>query len=273
LSTIQGQSEFRDRTWLVSLLAAVALLAPLVSAAWLPAFAQPASYHHFADQRSCLGLPYAANVLSNLPFLLVGWLGLAFTLGGWRRNSAAFRDARDTLPWTGLFTGVALTAFGSAYYHWNPNDATLVWDRLPMALGFAGLVAGTLADRAELRHGNAVFVALAMVATGSVIGWSMTRNLTPYLVVQVGFIAVAVTATALLPSRYSHGNMFYAAAALYGLAFLLERFDWEVKALTGGVVSGHTLKHLAAAAAVFVIYLMLKRRSPQPLTAGALASA
>jgi hypothetical protein len=215
-------------------------------------------------------VPHAANVLSNLPFLLVGALGLVFTLGGWRRaNPAAFADTRSTVPWTGLFAGVALTMVGSSYYHWNPNDATLVWDRLPMALGFAGLIAGTLADRATLRLANAQFVALAVIAIGSVITWSITGNLMPYLVMQAGFIVVALIATAVLPSRYTHGNTFYAAAALYGGAFLLERFDWEVKALTGGFVSGHTLKHLAAAVAVFVIYLMLKRRSPQPQAAGA----
>jgi len=269
MSSISLQERGRaDRRGVIGALAALALLAPLAAAAWLPVFQQPAAYHHFADQRSCLGLANAANVLSNLPFLLVGAIGLAFSLGGWRRlNPAAFSDGAPTLPWSGLFTGVALTMFGSAYYHWMPNDATLVWDRLPMALGFAGLVAGTLADRTSVqlarRSANALFFGLAIVAIGSVIGWSLSGNLMPYLVMQAGFILVALIATALLPSRYSHGNLLYGAVALYGCAFLLERFDWEVKALSGGFVSGHTLKHLAAAVAVFVIYRMLVRRAPQ----------
>ncbi|WP_315981848.1 hypothetical protein [Aliamphritea spongicola] len=37
---------------------------------------QPLEYHSFADQRSALGITNAADVLSNLPFVIVGLLGL-----------------------------------------------------------------------------------------------------------------------------------------------------------------------------------------------------
>ena len=40
-----------------------------------------------------------------------------------------------------LFLGIALTGFGSSYYHWDPNDRTLFWDRLPMALSFMAILA------------------------------------------------------------------------------------------------------------------------------------
>jgi hypothetical protein len=35
--------------------------------------------------------------------------------------------------WTCFYIGVAAVAFGSSYYHLKPNDARLVWDRLPVS--------------------------------------------------------------------------------------------------------------------------------------------
>src|SRR4029453_2956037 len=150
----------------VNLVAVCALLAPCLAAWLLPPFSQPQSFHDYADQRAWLGLPYAADVLSNLPFLAVGALGILFVLQGWRtKNPAAFADQRAAWPYALLFTGVALTAFGSSWYHAQPNDATLLWDRLPMAFGFAGLLAGTLTDRGPQRIWQWL-VALASAGSG-----------------------------------------------------------------------------------------------------------
>src|SRR5512136_726729 len=116
----------------VDWLALLALGAPWLAAALLPAVAQWQSYHDFADARPWLGLPHAFNVLSNLPFLVIGTLGLRHLV----RTGA---DRPVALPYGLFFVGVLLTSFGSAWYHLDPRDATLVWDRLPIALGFAGL--------------------------------------------------------------------------------------------------------------------------------------
>jgi len=162
-------------------------------------------------------------------------------------------------PWWVLFVGVTLTAFGSAYYHLAPNDATLVWDRLPMAFAFSGLIAGTLAERAR-RLSWLLLVAFVLVGTDSVIYWRITGNLLPYLVMQFGFILIAVFATALMPAPATRANWLYGAAALYAAAIASEKLDHPILALTGGIVSGHTLKHLFAAAAAYVVYRMLLGR-------------
>jgi len=239
-------------------IAALALAAAL--APWLvslvSSLAQPQSYHHFADQRVLWGLPHALNVLSNLPFLLVGLIGLAAVPRTMIFEPAA-RAARA--PWSAMFIGVVLTAPGSACYHLDPSDATLVWDRLPMALGFAGLVAGTLADRAP-RLGWPLLVALSTTGIGTVICWSLDGNLVPYLAMQAGYLSIALVATAAIRSPYTRAGWLYAAAALYAGALGAERMDRAIDTLLGGVVSGHTLKHLLAAAAIFVIYLMLRSR-------------
>ena len=263
-STASSRKAEESSTALINLLALCALIAPWLAAWLLPAFAQPQSFHDYADQRVWLGLPHAADVLSNLPFLAVGALGLHFVLHGWHtKNRSAFSDQRAAWPYVLLFVGVVLTAVGSAWYHAQPNDATLVWDRMPMALGFAGLVAGTLTDRAPQRISQWL-LAFATVGAGTVLYWNMSGNLVPYLVMQVGFIAAALIATAWITPRYTHANRVYAAAGLYAVAIIFERLDHQVYALLGGWISGHTLKHLAACAAIVVVYSMLRNRSAQP---------
>ena len=247
-------------------LAGIAIAVPMVVAWLLPAVAQPASYHLFADQRTCLGIPNALNVLSNVAFLVVGALGLRFTLGGWRRrNRDAFSSAATAVPYSIAFGGVALTTFGSAYYHWNPNDATLVWDRLPMAFGFAGIVAGTLGDRVREPEAS-LAVVLSIAALGSVLWWAFSGNLLPYLAMQGVYLVVALYATARMRSRFSHAGWLYVALAVYGAAFLCEQFDLVVFDALGGIVSGHTIKHLLAASAMAVVYAMLLKRRSLALT-------
>ena len=244
----------------VHLLATCALLAPWLAAWLVPPFAQPQSYHDYADQRAWIGLPHAADVLSNLPFLAIGALGLYFVLKSWRtKNPAAFLDQRAGWPYALLFAGVGLTAFGSAWYHAQPSDATLLWDRLPMAFGFAGLVAGTLMDRAPQRISQWL-LAFAAVGAGTVLYWHISGNLVPYLVMQVGFVASALIATAWITPRYTHSNLVYAAAGLYAIAMMFERLDHQVYEFLGGWVSGHTLKHLFACGGIAVVLSMLRAR-------------
>ena len=247
-------------TMRVTLLATCALLAPWFVGWLLPPFAQPQSFHAYADQRVLLGLPHAADVLSNLPFLAIGTLGLLFVLHSWRaRNPATFSEPLAAWPYVLLFAGVVLTAFGSAWYHAQPNDATLVWDRLPMALGFAGLVAGTLTDRAPQRI-LPWLLAFAAVGAGTVLYWHASGNLVPYLAMHVTFITAALIATAWIRPLYTHSKRIYAATGLYLIAVIFERLDHQIYGLLGGWISGHTLKHLFACAAIAVVLSMLRAR-------------
>ena len=104
---------------------------------WLPRIPQPQSYHLFADRRTFAGIPNFANVISNLPFAAVGLSGLVFLL---RADSAKyFLDRRERWPYLIVFAGLVLTAFGSSYYHLQPDNASLLWDRLPMVIVFMSL--------------------------------------------------------------------------------------------------------------------------------------
>jgi hypothetical protein len=233
--------------------AAMALYGPI---------AQLPHYHDFADARTWLGIPHAADVLSNVAFAAVAlW-------AAWRLRSPGVRAGLgDALPGLLVFVlALALTTAGSACYHWAPGNARLVWDRLPIALACAGLLdamyARTHAGRMPWR-----LPGLLAFAVASVAWWAWTQahgmgDLRPYLLLQgAPLVLVPVwqaAGRAPRPERLAFG----VAIALYVVAKVFEIADAPVLAATG-LVSGHTLKHLVAAAAAAVIVAMLLRPEPE----------
>jgi hypothetical protein len=258
LSQAAGRLVKHWRGWVLAGSAGV-----FIFAAWfVPAMPQPLSYHAFADCRTIWSIPNFFNVLSNLPFLLGGALGLALIWKGGGR----FIDQREQLPYMIFFLGALLTSFGSAYYHAAPDNARLVWDRLPMTLGFAGLVAAATAERANLVLGLRALWPLLLLGAATVLYWYGTErvgagNIIPYAAYQGWSILVIVLLIAVFPARrYSHGGLLVWAAVWYGLAKLFESFDLAVYRMLGGTLSGHTIKHLLAAGAVFAVLRQLRLR-------------
>ena len=252
------------RGWLLGALSAVCLLAALL----VPAMPQPLSYHEFADCRTIFGVANFLNVVSNLPFLIGGAMGLQVIWSG----RATFIDPREQLPFLVFFLGALLTCFGSAYYHGAPDNARLVWDRLPMTLGFAGLVAAAVAERVDLKLGLRSLWPLLLLGVVTVVYWYGTErlgrgNVIPYGAYQGWSIVVIVVLLFAYPARrYSHGGLLGWAAVWYGLAKVFETFDLQVYRLLGGTLSGHTIKHVMASFAVFAIVrqLRVRHRIPAP---------
>jgi hypothetical protein len=228
----------------------------------LPPIPQPASYHQFADQRRWLGIPNFGNVISNVAFAIVGIWGIAFM----RRHAArAFLDARERWPYYGVFVGLLLTAFGSAYYHLLPNNARLVWDRLPMTIVFGSLVAALIAERISVRAGLQLLPWSIAFGAGSVLQWYWNEihgrgDLRIYAAVQL-YSALALLLALLLPPKYTRSRDFAIVFGFYVLAKVFESADRQIYTFHH-IVSGHTLKHLAAAAAGYWILRMLQLREP-----------
>ena len=243
----------------------VALLAAISAAAagavfLLPPIPQDPAYHNFADQRRLAGIANALDVLSNVPFALVGGMGLLLV----RSSRKGLADPRERWPYAVFFLGVLLTSPGSAYYHLAPDSGRLVWDRLPMALAFSALLAAVLTERVSARTGPWLLATLALLGMGSVAYWHWTEllgrgDLRPYILVQFYSLLALALILFLFPPRYNRGADFAVALALYGLAKIFELLDAPVYNL-GGLTSGHTLKHLIAAAAVYVLLRMLQHR-------------
>ncbi len=224
------------------------MLAPIV---------QDQAYHRFADTRGLAGIANAGDVLSNLPFLIVGVMGLLFL----SRARERFATVEEMRAYWWLFGSVAVTTFGSAYYHLAPDDGRLVWDRLPIALGFMGLLSAVIAERVSLRAGLRLLVPLLVFGALSVVYWAWSGDLRIYLLTQFGAIVAVLVIASVWRSRYTHGWAIFAAIGLYGLAKVVEVYDRAVFGLSGGAISGHTLKHLLAALALYVILWSLERRT------------
>ena len=214
---------------------------------WYGPIAQPRNYHDFADARAWLGIPNAADVLSNLLFFVAGILGLRAAL-------ALPASVAARAPWGMFFAAVTLTTLGSAFYHWAPDDLGLAVDRLPIAWACAWLSLALLAERVDARFASpTIQLAAWLLATASVWIWYQGQmrgigDLRAYLFVQfLPVILIPLTCALFRPGMLSATD-WHGAIGLYLLAKLLEMRDAQVfEAL--GLVSGHTLKHLLAAAA------------------------
>lgn len=223
---------------------------------------QPANYHAFADHADFLGIPHANDVLSNLGFALVGCWGI---LSLWpQRQHPALLSGR--MGYAVFLIGLILTALGSAYYHLAPDNDRLLWDRLPIALVCAGLLAGAWAEAAlPKRRVSAATSLLVIYAIASVLWWYVSEmngegDLRPYLLLQILPIVLIPLWQAIYPSLLRDRLWFGAAFLLYVLAKLAELNDHEFLAMSHGLVSGHTLKHLlATAAAAALVHRLIQR--------------
>jgi hypothetical protein len=224
--------------------------------------AQDPSYHAMADQRTILGVPNGLNVLSNAAFAIVGLAGV-FALMRGSIDRRAFAAPWERGPYLVLFAGCALTAVGSSYYHLAPDDARLFWDRLPMTLGFMGLLTALLAERVSSAFARVAFGPLVVLGAASVVWWRIGGDLRPYAAVQFGSLLLVLAMLLFFRARLPGDTYLWAAAASYGAAKLLEARDRPIYEL-GRAVSGHTLKHLLAAVSVGLVLAMLRTRSRHP---------
>lgn len=200
--------------------------------AFLPAFilalwawyngpiAQSETYHRFADQRTGpMQIPNFNDVASNLQFVMVA-LFLSY-----------YRSYDPGSAYGVLLRAILLVGPCSAYYHLHPTSKTLVVDRLAMSAAF-----GSLTVHAHNFPGYTLWPIVGL-SMGTVVYWSQTNDLRPYIILQYG------GALSLLFTDARKCVLMYAAAKV------LERFDSRVFDMTGNHVSGHTLKHIVAATA------------------------
>lgn len=224
---------------------------------------QTSGYHDFADKRAFFGIENFLDVTSNVAFLVVGIWGL-FVVTSNKFQASPFARS-ESWPYIVFFLGLALTFLGSSYYHLQPTNFRLMWDRLPMTLGFMGILSATIAERISLNTGVWLLPPLVLTGVLSVSYWYWTEtrgkgDLRPYYAVQFGSLLAVVVILTIFPSRYTRSWCLVFALILYAAAKVAEAFDLEIYRATR-LVSGHTLKHLAAAAAGFFIVLMLQGRT------------
>jgi hypothetical protein len=238
------------------ILIGVLALGSFGGALFLRPIPQNPDYHRFADSRTMFGIPNFLNVASNLPFLVAGVLGVAQVF----KPSTPFPAPWVRWPWLALTGSVVLTGLGSPYYHWNPTDGTLFWDRLPMAIGFGAVLGIIVLERMDLRLGRALWAPLVLAGGGSLLFWRLGGDLRFYGLFQGWAIVLVPLILLLFPSRTAGTHHWFLILGLYGIAKVFELGDAATYRM-GGFVSGHTLKHLFAGAASWFITWHLRTRS------------
>lgn len=235
----------------------------LVTTLFVAPIPQDPGYHAFFDARHFLGIPNFGDVVSNAGFLAVGMLGLLAVLG--KQGKEIFADRLDALPYLIFFFGVGLVSLGSSYYHLAPDSNRLFWDRLPMTIAFMALFSAIVADRINKAAGvQWLLPILVVLGIASLFYWDWTEaqgrgDLRFYGLVQFyPMIALPVICWLFPKAHYTGGGYLVWVIFWYAVAKVLEHFDATVLSLLGGTVSGHSLKHIAAAFATYAVLRMVQ---------------
>jgi hypothetical protein len=243
------------------LIGAVSILALVVVSAHAP-IAQDQNYHLFDDTRTLFGVPNFWNVFSNLPLLIVGLWGGQWVVKATQQN--LLRELK--YAYVIFFVGIGFIAVGSAYYHLRPDNATLAWDRVPMAIAFMALFSVVIGEFISLRWGRLLLFPLLLFGVFSVVYWHITESrgegdLRLYLIVQfLPMLLIPLILWCFKPT-YTVSSGYWLLLFLYLLAKILEYFDAPIFAIIPWL-SGHSLKHIAAACGVFFLLRSYKQRKP-----------
>jgi len=236
---------------------------------YLGPIAQNPEYHKFADIRCMGGLCRAGDVLTNIPFIIVGAWGLLYLYSA--KSESAFENKFEKKYFVIFYIGLFLTGFGSSYYHVDPSSSTLFWDRLPLTLSFMSFLCITISERISPSFAEKIFIPTLLLGLFSVVYWHFTEqagvgDLRFYYFVQFFTIFIIPIILILFKSRYKFGHyVWYIMAAYFG-AKVTEIYDHEIYNAIK-VLSGHNLKHLIAALSpVFILIMLKKRQVEKPST-------
>ena len=215
---------------------------------------QDLGYHDFADKRQFFGIVNFNDVLSNAPFLLFGIYGFI--------NIQRKKILRHVKPQYIIFcAGVLFTGFGSAYYHLNPDNNTLVWDRLPMTVAFMSIFSVVIVEYLNHDVGRKMFIPLLLLGIASVVYWHISEgmgrgDLRPYAIVQfLPMILIPLILVMYEPATTRKRYIIW-GLVFYGLSKVFEALDVVVYEVSGDLISGHSVKHVLAALGSFSIMRM-----------------
>ncbi|NOQ63635.1 MAG: alkaline phytoceramidase [Methyloprofundus sp.] len=214
---------------------------------------QDLAYHHFADTKAVLAIPNMLNVVSNLPFLYIGGLGLYHLLF---TKSLHIIEANKP-AYIAFFLGAALVGIGSSYYHLSPNNQTLLWDRLPMTIAFMGLCSVIISEFMSVEIGKSLLIPFLVLGISSVFYWDYTEShgagdLRFYAIIQF-FPLFAIPIILLsFKAKYQQVSAYWWLLATYLIAKVFELLDTQTYALLN-IISGHSLKHICAAVGAYIL--------------------
>ena len=236
---------------------AVVLLLVLIFMNPIP---QDINYHNFADARMILSISNFWNVVSNLPFFFVG----IYALDKLFRLKTIVHEKGMRMAFSFLFVGVVFVALGSGYYHLDPNNITLIWDRLPMTIAFMALFSILIAEYIDIRYGKNLLYPLLVLGIASVMYWAYTEStgqgdLRLYIFVQFyPMLAIPILLLQSTPT-FTLSRGYWYLIVCYALAKVFEHYDRAIYEVLG-FISGHSLKHMIAALGLYILLRALINR-------------
>ncbi len=224
----------------------------------LDTISQAQSYHDFADKRAIFAIPNFFDVTTNIFFALFGGMGLYFCLTK-KQNMAP-------CSWIVFFLAVTIVCFGSGYYHWNPDNNSLFWDRLPMTVAFMGLFIAILSEYVHTNIERFLLIPAVLLGLFSVIYWDYRDDLRFYYWIQLIPLLTIPVVMIVFKSQYTHQRYLIFALLFYLLAKLTEIYDKEIFSMLYEQFSGHSLKHILASFGPLSVFFMLKKREVRTIT-------
>ncbi len=235
-------------------------IALIIGLSLLDLIAQNETYHQFSDVRTVFDVPNFWNVVSNFPFLFVGVYALTQLI----KQKSMLYDTRIKHVYFLFFLAISLVAFGSIYYHLEPNNYTLIWDRLPMVIAFMSLLAIVIAEFLSINSAKKLLYPLLFIGIFSVLYWAYTESigegdLRIYVFVQVFPMIVIPLLLMKFKSVYTLQQGYWYLLGAYMLAKLFEYYDESIYNILG-FISGHSLKHIVAAFGLYILIRVFIKR-------------
>lgn len=249
-------TDVRDKSRKTTVLLTIIFLSILL-AVFIPPIPQDPEYHNFADQRTVAGIPHFWNVISNLPFVIIGLIGLLY--GNFSSCTGSL-----TISYRVFFFGVFLVGLGSAFYHFQPTNETLVWDRIPISIIIMALLTLIVGEYFSINAEKYLLLPLTLIGIASVLYWHSTEqagvgDLRLYALVQFLPMLLIPMIIIMYQPRGAPIKFIWLILGTYMGAKVFEIADVYFYNLTG-YISGHALKHLVASLAPLFLFLALKDR-------------
>lgn len=228
----------------------------------LPRFPQSIGYHNFADKRVLFHISNFSDVVSNFPIFLVGVLGII----GIIKNRFNFLSIQEKRLWIIFFGAIIFVSIFSAFYHLDPNNIRLAFDRLAISLVLMSFLSLIFYERIDQNLAIKIAPYLIFAGVLSVIYWILSESIEKgdlrfYAMIQFGTIFIILAIFALFPSKYKNQSFLYYAVICFILSKFSEGYDKEIFRASDSWISGHTLKHILSALSLYLVYFYLQKRS------------
>ncbi len=235
----------------LQLIYAISIIA-VVTCFFIKPIHQDQEYHNFADSATLFSIPNFWNVISNLPFVIIGVIGLIKVM--------SIKEYPLKSNFVVFFVGIFFTGFGSGYYHFNPNDTTLIWDRLPMTISFMSFLSIIIGEFIDSNKGKKFLPSFLFIGMLSIVYWIFSEDLRFYALIQFLPILLILIILFLSKKELAYKKYFWLIIVSYTIAKFLESYDDFIYSVTYKMISGHSLKHIAAAVGPYLFYTFVNRK-------------